>query len=173
MDEFFRESQCNSAKEMWEVLEVTHEGTNDMKLERKHSLIQEYELFRMQSEESIADVHKRFTHIVNHVTGLGKVFDKEELNIKVLKCLDRCCQPKVTTISKSRGLSKMSTAALFGKLMEHELELKRLKEQETVEKRAKGIALKTNIEHDTSEEEGNPEHDETLSLLSRFLKRKN
>jgi len=42
----------------------------------------------------------------------------------------------------------MSTAALFGKLMEHELGLKRLREQETVEKRAKGIALKTTIEHE-------------------------
>jgi len=59
----------------------------------------------MQSEESIADVHKRFTHIVNHLTGLGKVFDKEELNIKVLRFLDRSWQPKVTTISESRDLS--------------------------------------------------------------------
>ena len=57
MDEFFRVSKCNSAKEMWEVLEVTHEGTNDVKHSRKHSLIQEYDLFRMHSEESIADVH--------------------------------------------------------------------------------------------------------------------
>ena len=89
MDEFFRVSQCNSAKEMWEVLEVTHEGTDDVKRARKHSLIQEYELFRMQSEESIADVQKWFTYIVNNLTRLGKVFDKEKLNIKVLKCLDR------------------------------------------------------------------------------------
>ena len=87
-------------------------------------------------------MQKRFTHIVNHLTGLGKVFDKEELNIKVLKCPDRSWQPKVTTISESRDLSKMSTAALFGKLIEHEIELKRLKEQETVEKKAKGFALK-------------------------------
>ncbi|XP_068498204.1 MAR-binding filament-like protein 1 [Phaseolus vulgaris] len=177
MDEFFRVSQCNSVKEMWEVLEVTHEGTDDVKRSRKHSLIQEYELFRMQPEESIADVQKRFTHIVNHVTSLGKVYNKEELNIKVLKCLDRSWQPKVTTISESRDLSKMSTVALFGTLIEHELELKRLKEQETIEKRAKGIALKTTMEHDTSEEEKNFEHDETLSLLTRkfnrFLKRKN
>ncbi|XP_068504427.1 uncharacterized protein [Phaseolus vulgaris] len=89
MDEFFRVSQCNSAKEMWEILEVTHEGLDDVKGARKHSLIQEYELFRMQPEESIADVQKRFTHIVNHLTELGKVFDKEELNIMVLKCLDK------------------------------------------------------------------------------------
>jgi len=128
MDEFFIISQCSSAKEMWEVLEVTHEGTEDVKRSRKHSLIQEYQLFRMQPEESIVDVQKRFTHIVNHLTGLGKVVDKEELNIKVLKFLDRSWQPKVTAISESRDLSKLSIAALFGKLMEHELELKRLKQ---------------------------------------------
>jgi len=101
MDEFFRVSQCNSAKDMWKVLEVTHEGTDDVKRSRKHSLIQEYELFRMQPEESIADVQKRFTQIVNHLTGLGKVFDKEEFNIKVLNCLDRSWQSKVIAISES------------------------------------------------------------------------
>jgi len=72
MDEFFKISQCKSAKEMWEVLEVTHEGTEDVKRSRKHALIQEYEFFKMQPEESIANVQKRFTHIVNHLTGLGK-----------------------------------------------------------------------------------------------------
>ena len=99
MDEFFRVSQCSSAKEMWDILEVTHKGTTDVKRARKHALIQEYELFRMQRGESIADVQKRFTHIVNHLIGLGKQFDKEELNIKILKCLERSWQPKVTAIS--------------------------------------------------------------------------
>ena len=66
LDEFFRVSQCSSAKEMWDILEVTIEGTTDVKRAGKHALIQEYELFRMQQGESIADVQKRFTHIVNH-----------------------------------------------------------------------------------------------------------
>jgi len=48
----------------------------------------------MQVGETIADVQKRFTRIVNNLIGLGKIFDKEELNIKVLKCLDRSWQPK-------------------------------------------------------------------------------
>ena len=74
---------------MWDVLEVTHEETNDVKRARKHALTQEYELSKMQQGESIVEVQKRFTHIVNHLIGLGKNFDKEELNIKVLKCLDR------------------------------------------------------------------------------------
>ncbi|XP_068498115.1 uncharacterized protein [Phaseolus vulgaris] len=66
MDEFFMVSQCNSAKEMWEMLEVTHEGTDDVKRARKHTLIQEYELFMMQPKETIAYVQIQFTHIINH-----------------------------------------------------------------------------------------------------------
>ena len=58
------------------MLEVTHEGTNDVKRARKHALIQVYELFKMQHRESITKVQKRFTHIVNHLIGLGKEFDK-------------------------------------------------------------------------------------------------
>jgi len=55
-------------------LEVTHEGTNEVKRARKNTLIQEYEMFRMKSGESICDVQKRFTHIVNNFkTILNKV----------------------------------------------------------------------------------------------------
>ena len=71
-DEFFRVSQCKSAKEMWKVLEVIHEGTNDVKRARKHALIHGYQLFKMKQGEPITDVQKRFTHIVNHLMGLGK-----------------------------------------------------------------------------------------------------
>jgi len=41
---------------MWDILEVTHGGTNDVKRVRKNALIQEYELFKMQAGEIIADV---------------------------------------------------------------------------------------------------------------------
>jgi len=41
-DEFFRVSQYAPEKEMWDILEVTHEGTSDVKRARKHALIQEY-----------------------------------------------------------------------------------------------------------------------------------
>jgi len=40
LDEFFRASQCISTKEMWDTLEVMHEGTSDVKRARKHALIQ-------------------------------------------------------------------------------------------------------------------------------------
>ena len=134
---------------MWDVLEVTHESTNEVKRARKNTLIQEYEMFRMKSGESICDVQKRFTHIVvNHLLALGKTFDKQELNIKILKSLNRTWQPKVTTTFESRDLTSMNIATLFGKLREHELELERLKEEEDGEKRHT-IALKSVVKSRT------------------------
>ena len=97
-------TNSESKKEMWDTLEVTHEGTNEVKRARKHTLIQEYEMFKMLKDETIAEVQKRFTHIINHLMSLDKTFEKEELNIKILKCLDRACQPKVTAISESKDL---------------------------------------------------------------------
>jgi len=141
-DEFFRISQYSSAKEMWDILEVTHEGTNGAKRARKHALIQEYELFKMHKGESVCGVQKRFSHIVNHLISLGKNFDKEELNIKILKCLDRTWQPKVTAISKSKDITSIFVASFFGKLREHELEINRLVVQESEDKHNKGITLK-------------------------------
>jgi len=44
-----------SEKEMWDVLEVRHE----VKRPRKHALIQEFELFKMQKEEYITEVQKK------------------------------------------------------------------------------------------------------------------
>jgi len=94
---------------MWDVLKVTNEGMNDVKRARKHASIQQYELLKRQQGESIVEVQKRFTHIFNHMMGLGDEFHKEELNIKVLKCLNRGFQPKVTTISESKDLSIITT----------------------------------------------------------------
>ena len=104
---------CQTAKEMWDVLEVTHEGTDEVRRARKNTLIQEYEMFRMKPEETIYDVQKRFTHIVNHLIALGKSFDREELNIKILKSLSRTWQPKVTAISESRDLTTLNMATLL------------------------------------------------------------
>ena len=94
-----------------------------------------------------------------------------ELNIKILKCLDRAWQPKVTAISESKDLTSLSVASLFGKLREHELEMNRLNVQENEDKHTRSIALKASKhkgKQDSSDEEN-------LSLLSRkfskFLKR--
>ncbi|KAL2327540.1 hypothetical protein Fmac_020967 [Flemingia macrophylla] len=88
-DEFFRISACTTTKEAWELIKVTHEGTLEVRRARKNTLIQEYKTFRMTQGQTIMDMHKIFTHIINHLKGFGKVFDEEEVNVKVLKSLNK------------------------------------------------------------------------------------
>jgi len=157
IDEYFRVSNCMNAKEMWDTLQVTHEGTTDVKRSRINSLTHEYELSRMNQNETIHDMQNRFTHIVNHLASLGKIFPNEDLINKVLRCLSREWQPKVTAIVESRALVNMSLATLFGKLQEHEMELKRLNQHEENEKKKKGIALKASsfIQEESDKEDLN------------------
>ena len=137
-----------------------------MKRARKHALIQEYDMFRMLKGEIIVDVQKRFTHIVNHLISLGKIFKREELNIKILTCLDRSWQPKVIAISESKDLITLTTASLFGKLKEHELEMNRLNDQEHEEKHVRSIALK-DAGHKDGQESSEGSDGETLNVLTR------
>jgi len=107
----------------------------------------------MKQEELIVEVQKRFTYIVNHLVDLEKEFDKEEINIKVLKGLDRSWQPKVTAMLESRDPSIMTTTAVFGNLREHKIEMHRLNELESSEKKVKNIALKTRTKKSDEPEE--------------------
>jgi len=104
MDEYFRVSNCKIAKEMWDTLQVTHEGTTDVKRSRINTLTHEYELFRMNQNETIQDMQKIFTHIVNHLASFEKIFPNEDLINKVLRCLSKT----MTTKSNSNYRIKRS-----------------------------------------------------------------
>nr|KYP47045.1 hypothetical protein KK1_031350 [Cajanus cajan] len=78
----------------------------------------------MNQGETVMDMQKRFIHIINHLKGLGKDFVEEEVNVKILKSLNRRWQPTVTAITESKNLAQMTSAELFGKLREYEMDLK-------------------------------------------------
>ena len=110
---------------MWDVLKVTHEGTDEVKRSKINALTREFEMFQMNPGENIQDMQKRFTYLINQLHALGKDYSNEDLINKVLRCLSRDWQPKVTAIGETRDPRTMSLATLFGKLEEHELELSR------------------------------------------------
>jgi len=127
----------------------------------------------MNSNESIQDMQKRFTYIINHLASLGKNFPNEDLINKVLRCLSREWQPKVIAVTESRDLTNMSLATLFGKLQEHEMELLRLNQHEENDKKKKGIALKasSSIQEESDKEDLiDLDEDDDLNL---FVKRFN
>jgi len=58
MNEYFRVSNYKNAKEMWDTLQVTHEGKTDVKRSRINTFTHEYELFRMNQNENIREMQK-------------------------------------------------------------------------------------------------------------------
>ncbi|GAV86348.1 zf-CCHC domain-containing protein/DUF4219 domain-containing protein/UBN2 domain-containing protein, partial [Cephalotus follicularis] len=86
-NEFNRISSCDSAKEMWDLLEVTYEGTNQVKESKISMLVHEYELFIMHDNESISDMFTHFTTIINSLKNLGKSYSNQELVRKILRFL--------------------------------------------------------------------------------------
>jgi len=68
----------------------------------------------------------------------------------------------------------LTTASLFGKLKEHELEMNRLKVQESEDKHVRNIALKA-AKNKKKQDSSDESEEENLSLLSKkfskFLKR--
>ncbi|GAV59909.1 UBN2 domain-containing protein, partial [Cephalotus follicularis] len=127
-NEFNRISSCDSAKEMWDLLEITYEGTNQVKESKISMLVHEYELFVMHDNECISDMFSRFTTIINSLKNLGKSYSNQELVRKILRCL-----PKSS-------------------LMTHETTMKN---HENVEvKKKKSIAFKASKEDSESDEDG-------------------
>ncbi|XP_056698119.1 uncharacterized protein [Spinacia oleracea] len=78
---------CKNAKQIWDLLQVTHEGTNEVKRSKIDLLMHQYELFTMKPSETIQDMITRFTNIINELNSLGKIITPEEQVRKVLRSL--------------------------------------------------------------------------------------
>ncbi|XP_075078897.1 uncharacterized protein LOC142164631 [Nicotiana tabacum] len=72
-DEYNRISAYQYAKEIWEALQTAHEGTTQVKQLKIDMLTTEYELLRIKDNESIQDMHTRFTSIINELHSLGEI----------------------------------------------------------------------------------------------------
>ena len=85
--EYNRICQCKMAKEVWRILEITHEGTNQVKDSKVRILVIDYEMFKMKPNESIVETFTRFTDVVNGLEGLGNCVSEENKVSKILRCL--------------------------------------------------------------------------------------
>ncbi|GAV86247.1 LOW QUALITY PROTEIN: UBN2 domain-containing protein, partial [Cephalotus follicularis] len=143
--EFNRVSSCISAKEMWDRLEVTYEGTNQVKDAKISMLVHEYELFQMNEDEDIKSMFTRFTNIINALQSLDKTF---------------------SNIEEAKNLSILPLEYLLGSLMTYELTMqKRVEDEEKERRKKKVVALKTSIENSDNDE--NNSDDEDLALFTR------
>ena len=106
INEFNPVWQSKSAKEIWRLLETTHEGTNQVKESRINILVHDYELFSMKDFESIVEMFSKFMEIVNELESSGKTCTKVE---KVMKILTKEMGNKSNDYSRSKGSHQTPT----------------------------------------------------------------
>jgi len=131
----------------------------------------------MEDGESISSMQTRFTHIVNKLQNLGKDISNQDSTNKVLRCMTRDWQSKVTTIKESRNLNTLGNTTLFGKLKEHEHDILRLKssEEDLKKKEKKLVVLKASLskanlsKHGDNDSGNDSPSEEEMRLFVRWI----
>ncbi|VFQ78083.1 unnamed protein product [Cuscuta campestris] len=80
-DDYRKISRCKTANEMWNKLEVTYEGTSQVKDSKIDLLTHEYELFMMMENETIDGMFERFSTIISNLDTLGKYYEDHVLEL--------------------------------------------------------------------------------------------
>ncbi|GAV76501.1 LOW QUALITY PROTEIN: UBN2 domain-containing protein, partial [Cephalotus follicularis] len=135
-NEFNRVSSCATAK-MWDRLEVTYEGTNQVKDAKINMLVREYEMFSMKENENISGMFVRFTNIINSLQSLNKCY--------------------------TNNLNTLLLEELLGSLMTHEMTIKNHEDDEEQDKKKKKVIAFKSSTTDSSEEDS----DDEMALITR------
>ncbi|XP_070009887.1 uncharacterized protein [Nicotiana sylvestris] len=162
-DENNRISSCETAKEIWKALQTTHEGTTQVKQSKIDMLTTEYELFRMKDDESIQDMHTRFTFIINELHSLGETIPRNKLVRKFLSILPSSWERKVNAITEAKDLQELTIDELVENLKTYEMK-RDIDSERRESKKEKNLVLKADS-NDSSEEDNDMAY-----LTKRFQK---
>ena len=123
--EYNRICQCKTAMDVWRILKITDEGTNQVKDSKVRILVNEYEMFKMKPNESIVEMFTRFKDVVNELEGLGNRVSEEDKVSKILKCLPPKWNSKTKAIEEAKNLKDLHLEELIGSLMTYEMKIAR------------------------------------------------
>ncbi|XP_077232456.1 uncharacterized protein LOC143869783 [Tasmannia lanceolata] len=172
-EEFNRVANLTSAKEIPDILEVTHEGRSQVRESKMNHLFRQHELFQMEPNETITDMYTRFTNITNGLKVLEKQFSNKELVSKILRSLPKSWESRTAAIIEAKDLNRLSSEELIGSLTTHEMMFKTKEPQlEDKMEKGKGVALVCDAGKDEVEGE-NLENEIALMTMnfSKFLRR--
>ena len=74
ISEFNHVSAVTSAHQIWHILQVIHEGINNVKESKISILVHRFEIFKTDENETILEMITRFTDIMNSLIALGKEY---------------------------------------------------------------------------------------------------
>ena len=83
-DEFHRISHITIAKEAWEILETTYEGTKKVKDTKLQMLTTKFEVLKMSEDESFDSFYIKLNEVVIGKFNLGKKMEDSKVVRKIL-----------------------------------------------------------------------------------------
>src|ERR1044072_8040073 len=172
--EYEKITNKDSAKNIFYSLRMTHEGNTQVKETKALALIQKYEAFKMEEDETVEAMFSRFQILVIGLKVLDKGYSIVDHVKKVIKSLPKKWRPMVTTLKLAKDLNKISLEELISSLKSHEIEL----QEDEPQRRNKSVALKSHskkakalqAEEESEASEESSDEDE-LSLISRRINR--
>ncbi|GJT96396.1 retrovirus-related pol polyprotein from transposon TNT 1-94 [Tanacetum coccineum] len=169
--EYERIFMCNTAKEIWKTLLITHQGNNQVKDNKIDLLVQQYEQFVISEDESIDSAFARFNTIITSLKALDEGYSSKNYVRKFLRALHPKWRAKVTTIEESKDLTSLSLDELIGNLKVHEMIIKKDSEIVKAKGERKSLALKAKKESSDEECSTSGSEDEEYAMAVRDFKK--
>jgi hypothetical protein len=164
--EFARISNCEVAKDAWQILETTYEGTKLVKSAKLQMLISKFEEIKMLEEEAFREFYTKISDLRNSMVSLGKQMSDVKLIRKILRSLPERFRIKVTTIEESKDLEEMKIEELVGSLQTYEYSLPPVRKVKTIALNAsKASKKKSRVSFD---EDSDIDEDAVAMLAKNF-----
>ncbi|GJU97869.1 hypothetical protein Tco_1327140 [Tanacetum coccineum] len=162
--EYERIFMCNTAKEIWKTLLITHQGNSQVKDNKIDLLVQQYEQFIISKDESIDSAFARFNTIITSLKALDEGYSSKNYVRKFLRALHPKWRAKVTAIEESKDLTSLSLDELIGNLKVHEMIIKKDSEIVKAKVERKSLALKAKKESSDEECSTSGSEDEEYAM---------
>ncbi|GJU55711.1 zf-CCHC domain-containing protein [Tanacetum coccineum] len=169
--EYERICMCNTTKEIWKTLLITHQGNSQVKDNKIDLLVQQYEQFVIAKDEFINSAFARFNTIITSLKALDEGYSCKNYVRKFLKALHPKWREKVTAIEESKDLTSLSLDELIGNLKVHEMIIKKDSEIVKAKVERKSLALKAKKESSDEECSTSGSEDEEYAMAVRDFKK--
>ncbi|GJT72526.1 hypothetical protein Tco_1031812 [Tanacetum coccineum] len=175
--EYERIFMCQTAKQIWDTLLITHQGNNQVKDNKIDLLVQQYEQFIIPEEESIDNAFAKFNTIITSLKALDEDFSSKNCVRKFLRALHSKWRAKVTTIEESKNLTTLPLDELNENLKFYEEVIK--KDFKTIKGKkvqSKYLALKVKKEVSDEDSPSSDSKDKEYAMavmeFKKFFKRR-
>ncbi|GJZ46628.1 zf-CCHC domain-containing protein [Tanacetum coccineum] len=169
--EYEKKFMCNTAKEIWKTLLITHQGNSQVKDNKIELLVQQYEQFIISEDEYIDSSFARFNTIITSLKALDKGYSSKNYVRRFLRALHPKWRAKATTIEVSKDLTSLSLGELIGNLKVHEMIIKKDSEVVKAKRERRSLALKAKKKSSDKECSTSESEDEEYAMVVREFKK--